>query len=184
MSQRKLLLHTCCAPCFTYVFDILKPDYHVLSYYFNPNVEPLAEYHKRLETLKNYCLTASSDFLAGNYNNSQWLPSVFDYRFLGEKSDRCVKCIEFRLNASFEKAAQLNIDTVGTTLSVSPHKDAEKINKIGLQLQKKYSIEFFVSDFKKNDGYSKSVGYSKQFGLYRQNYCGCSYSESERGVSS
>jgi predicted adenine nucleotide alpha hydrolase (AANH) superfamily ATPase len=182
MNQKKLLLHTCCAPCFTYVFDILKPNYDVLSYYFNPNIDPLPEYQKRLEVLKNYCSTVNASFLAGEYNYSQWLPNVFDYRFLGEKSQRCVKCIEFRLNASFEKAIQLNIDIVTTTLSVSPHKDADMINQIGKQLQEKYSIEFLESDFKKNGGYSKSIEYSKQFGLYRQNYCGCSYSKSERGA--
>ena len=176
MSQRKLLLNTCCAPCFTYVFDVLKPNYDVLSYYFNPNITPLEEYDKRLEALKNYCLSVNSNFLVGEYNNSQWLHSIFEYRFLGEKSEKCVKCIEFRLNASFEKAIELNIDIVGTTLSVSPHKDADMINELGLKLQKKYSVEFLVSDFKKNGGYSKSIEFSKQFGLYRQNYCGCTYS--------
>ena len=177
MNQRKLLLHTCCAPCFTYVFDVLKSNYDVLPYYFNPNIAPLEEYHKRLETLKNYCFSVNSNFLAGEYNHSLWLPNVFEYRFLGEKSERCVKCIEFRLIASFEKAIELNMDIVGTTLSVSPHKDADMINELGLKLQKKYSIEFLVSNFKKNGGYTKSIEFSKQFGLYRQKYCGCPYSE-------
>jgi len=179
-EPKKLLLHTCCAPCLTYVFDILKSDYDVLPYYFNPNIEPVEEYHKRLETLKNYCRTVSIDFITGDYDNSRWLANIFAYRSLGEKSQRCVECIKFRLNASFEKAMELNIDLVGTTLSVSPHKDADMINKIGLELSTLTPIGFLVSDFKKNGGYSKSVELSKQFGLYRQNYCGCSFSESEQ----
>ena len=183
MNQKKLLLHTCCGPCFTHVFDVLKSNYDVIVYYFNPNIEPLSEYHKRFEVLKSYCSIVNADFIEGEYNNSEWLTNIFDYRFLGEKSERCAKCIEFRLNASFEEAIQLNIDIVTTTLSVSPHKDSEMINKIGQELQEKYAIEFLVSDFKKNGGYAKSIEFSKQFGLYRQNYCGCSYSESERGSS-
>ncbi len=116
----------------------------------------------------------------GEYDISRWTDLIKQFRFFGERSIRCWKCYEFRLEEAFKVAKRRNIDIVTTTLTISPHKDAEKINSIGRQLSQKYEIEFMEADFKKKDGFKKTSKLSSEYGFYKQDYCGCVYSKLEK----
>ena len=150
------------------------------AFFYNPNIHPLPEYRKRLDELEGYAASTGFQMLFGDYDVREWVSLVKSQRFKGERSERCRRCIHLRLEKSFKKAMDLSIPMVGTTLTVSPHKDAEMINSIGRELSGLYGIEFLAADFKKNDGYRKSVEISRQHGFYRQNYCGCVYSLNPR----
>jgi predicted adenine nucleotide alpha hydrolase (AANH) superfamily ATPase len=180
----KLLLHSCCAPCFGYVYELLEPQYNITSFFYNPNIAPLNEYKKRFEELKKFCGIKKTKLFAGEYDPRRWTSLVKEHRFSGERSERCRLCIEIRLRKSFEFALANSINTVATTLSISPHKDAGMINSIGKKLSLEFGIEFLEADFKKNDGFKKSLELSKVYGFYRQNYCGCIYSKLERNKKS
>ncbi|MBN2039846.1 MAG: epoxyqueuosine reductase QueH [Spirochaetes bacterium] len=184
MSNKSLLLHCCCAPCFGYVYELLKTAFDVLPFFYNPNIAPKKEYKKRLIEIEKYCGKLGCKFYCSDYNVRDWVKVVKKYRFSGEKSERCWVCYEFRLRRSFEFAAEKRCDIVATTLSISPHKDAEKINGIGKKLENEFGIEFLEADFKKNDGFRKSIEISNAEGFYRQNYCGCIYSKLERDKNS
>ena len=138
------------------------------------------EYVKRHDELSGYAATADFQMISGDYDVREWISLVKPHRFKGERSERCRQCIHFRLERSFRKAVELSIPVVGTTLTVSPHKDATMINSLGRELADSYGIEFLESDFKKNDGYRKSVEISRHYGFYRQRYCGCVYSLNPR----
>lgn len=184
MSEKKLLLHTCCAPCFSYVYELLKPTYNVISFFYNPNIAPLNEYNKRYNELKNFCDEKRIELYSAEHEARRWTSLVKEHRFLGERSERCRICYEIRLKKTFEIAKKNKINAVATTLSISPHKDAIMINKIGKELSMDFGIEFLEADFKKNDGFKKSLELSKAYGFYRQNYCGCIYSKMERDKNS
>lgn len=176
MKKSDILLHTCCAPCVTHVHEVLAGSYRVVSYYYNPNIHPAGEYRKRLAELERYALEKDFSMLAGGYETRAWFDRVKAHRFEGERSQRCRLCISMRLERSFEKARDESIGVVGTTLTVSPHKDAAMINGLGRDLSRKFGIDFLEADFKKHDGYRRSVELARSHGLYRQNYCGCVYS--------
>lgn len=176
MKGKDILLHTCCAPCVSRVHEILGESFRVVSFYCNPNIHPRGEYEKRLSELSRFSREKGFTVIAGDYEVRAWTDRVKPHRFRGERSERCRQCIAFRLERSFEKARDLSIGTVATTLTISPHKDAGMINELGLDLSRKYGIDFHEADFKKNDGYRKSVELARRYGLYRQNYCGCVYS--------
>ncbi|HOO71117.1 MAG TPA: epoxyqueuosine reductase QueH [Spirochaetota bacterium] len=178
--MKSILVHTCCAPCGSAVFEFLESTFRVAAYYYNPNISPVNEYKRRRDELINYCEKVSVPLLEGSYDLKKWVGAVKDYRFLGERSVRCHACYRFRLEETFKKAVSDGFDAVTTVLTISPHKDAAVINKIGVELEKKYGIEFVVSDFKKNNGFKRSLELSKTHGFYRQNYCGCIYSLMER----
>lgn len=184
MNNKNLLLHSCCAPCFGYVYELLHDTYKITSFFYNPNIAPKSEYEKRYTELEKYCAILNCTLFDSDYNSKDWTKAVKDYRFSGEKSERCWICYEFRLRKTFETAGKNKFDIVATTLSISPHKDAEKINAIGEKLEKEFSIEFYKADFKKNDGFKKSLEISDKYGFYRQNYCGCIYSKLERDKNS
>ncbi|MFC1669279.1 epoxyqueuosine reductase QueH [Spirochaetota bacterium] len=179
--MKSLLLHTCCAPCTSYVYRLLSEDYNVTCFFYNPNIAPALEYNKRLDELLRYSKEAGFPVIAGDYDARQWTLSAKKYRHLGERSARCFECYRYRLEATFREAVMAGADIVTTSLSISPLKDAKMINKIGKELQEEFGIEFMEADFKKKDGYKKSVELSKSHGFYRQNYCGCIYSKMERG---
>ncbi len=177
--KKKLLLHSCCGPCSTSVIDKLKNDYDLTIFYYNPNIYPQEEYIKRLNEQKRYLSLSGQDIkvIDGEYLDNQ----LFYDRFLGyedcaEGGDRCKICIFLRLKKTAELAKSMGYSLFASTLSVSPHKNANLINEFGLKLQDEYDIEYLVSDFKKQDGYLNSIKLSKSYGLYRQNYCGCKYS--------
>ncbi len=184
MRSRSLLLHVCCAPCVCFVAEILKDNFDLSAFFYNPNIAPPKEHDKRLEELKKFSKETEIDLIIGRYDPLQWTLSVKHFRFAGERSERCRICYKFRLEETFKRAAQLRIGIVATTLSVSPHKDAYMINTAGEELADQYGIEFFKADFKKNDGCKRSVEISRQYGFYRQNYCGCIYSKMERNKNS
>ncbi len=182
--NQKILLHACCAPCISHVYESLKDMYQVHAYFFNPNIAPRNEYSKRLDELKRFAELKDFPLIEGEYTFRSWVKKVRDYRFYGERSRRCWHCYRIRLEETFRKAVSLDIDTVATVLSISPHKDAEMINSIGAELSEKYGVAFLEADFKKNDGFKKSVELSKKYRFYRQEYCGCIYSSLERNRDS
>lgn len=184
MNKPKLLLHTCCAPCLGYVYELLRPSYDITVFFYNPNIAPLSEYHKRLAELEKFCLANGYSFSAGDYNAKRWTGIVKNMRFLGERSERCRQCYQIRFEETFRFAMDNKFDAAASTLSISPHKDADMINSTGRKLSETYNIEFLEADFKKDNGFKKSVDISKAHGFYRQNYCGCIYSKMERNKNS
>lgn len=180
MSETSLLLHTCCAPCSCYVYELLYNSYNIVPFYYNPNISPQSEYLRRCKELEVFFSIKGLILQKGVYDINNWITDIKQYRFEGERSERCWKCYRIRLEGSFEFARKNNIEMVTSTLSISPHKDAIMINKIGKELEQKYQVEFLVANFKKRDGYRKSVELSKVYGFYRQDYCGCVYSKKEK----
>lgn len=179
-----LLLHTCCGPCLSHVHSVLSQQFTVHVFYYNPNISPQSEYKKRLSEVEQFSMQHSIPVTVGRYNQKEWFDAVKPYRFYGELSQRCYVCYEFRLEETFKVAREYNFDAVCTTLTVSPYKDAEKINEIGKNLSLQYNIPFIEADFKSNGGYQHSIEMSKQYGMYRQKYCGCVYSRLERKKTS
>lgn len=175
----RLLLHACCAPCLTSVYEIVKDNYHVTIYWFNPNIFPREEYDKRSSELLRYARDINvSVIIDDDYVNSfnNWTSTMFPFRDKPEGGIRCETCIGNRLDKTAKIAKNSDFDIFSTTLTVSPHKNSKMINDLGQFLSEKYKIPFLATDFKKNDGYLRSVRLSKEFGLYRQNYCGCEVS--------
>lgn len=187
-TKPTLLLHACCAPCSSYVLELLSRHFNITIFYYNPNIHPAAEYNRRLNELKNFLLQFpeavknSVTLVEAPYDpkdyfeatNAQNEPQL---AVEPEKGERCRRCYELRMKAAYEYAVQNNFDYFTTTLSISPHKDAEKINFIGYTLNKVNSTKYLPSDFKKNNGFKRSLELSKEFNLYRQDYCGCIYSK-------
>lgn len=179
---KSILLHSCCGPCSSYVIKELASYLNVTILYYNPNIEPLEEYEKRkneqIRLIKSYN-EEGIDVKILDYDQNDtpiFLETVKGLEEEREGGARCPKCFYLRLNKTAEEAIKNNFDFFGTTLTVSPHKNAEQINKIGLHIEKEKNIKFLVSDFKKREGYKKSIEYSKEFDLYRQDYCGCRFS--------
>lgn len=175
----KLLLHTCCAPCFSSVHETLKDRFDLMIFWFNPNIYPVSEYKKRLDEIIRYSkITQTKTIIDDDYKNSskKWDENIKEFAYEPEGGKRCKKCFEFRLKESARVAKNNNFDYFCTTLTVSPHKNAQIINKVGNNIMDQSGIAFFEADFKKNNGYERSVILSKQFNFYRQNYCGCKYS--------
>lgn len=181
-KRPKVLLHSCCAPCSSHVISLLKTYVDLTIFYSNDNIYPMEEYEKRLEEEIRFCKEFDStiEVISDPYQASDYSHAVKGYEALGEKTERCYKCYELRLEKTAKKAKELGFDYFTTTLSISPHKIAKWINEIGAQLENKYGIPFLYSDFKKEEGYKHSIELSKQYGLYRQDYCGCLYSKEER----
>lgn len=177
--KSKLLLQSCCGPCSSYVLTYLTKHFDIYVYYYNPNIYPEQEYFKRLDTQKQLLDELPHDNVVNlvdcNYDHDEFLSVAKGFENEKEGGARCAKCFMLRLEKTAQKAKQLGCDYFGTTLTVSPHKNAEVINNIGLQLQQKYGVKFLVSDFKKKEGYKQSIQLSKQYGLYRQEYCGCEF---------
>lgn len=172
----KLLLHSCCGPCSTTVLSFLESFFDIIVYYYNPNIEPVEEYEKRkneqIRFIKEFN-KPSITFLEGLYENDKFRECSNGLENELEGGARCVSCFKLRLEETALKAKELNCDYFGTTLTVSPHKNSKIINEIGKHLEEKYKIKFLYSDFKKKDGYKKSIILSKEYNLYRQDYCGC-----------
>ncbi len=174
--MKKILLHSCCAPCSVHVIQELIKEYKVTLFYFNPNIFPEEEYQKRLVEAKNYLEKNKVDLIVGEYNYDLWLEQIKGYENEPEKGKRCHICYRYRLKKTAQKAKELGFDTFCSTLSISPHKDAKMINKIGLELSKEYNISYLESDWKKQEGFKKACDISKEEGFYRQSYCGCEFS--------
>lgn len=175
----RLLLHSCCGPCSTTCLDFLKDYFDVTVFYYNPNIEPIEEYLKRKEEQIRYINELKSDykitFLDCDYENEIFTKKIKGLEEEKEGGARCAVCFRLRLEKTASKAKELTFDYFGTTLTVSPHKNSQVINCIGASLEEKYQIKYLYSDFKKQDGYKKSIEISKKYNLYRQDYCGCRY---------
>lgn len=174
-----LLLHSCCAPCSTQVIDFLYKYFYLTVFFYNPNIYPLDEYEKRknnqitlIEKLKSE--GKEIKYIDGDYDSDLFEQIAHGYENEKEGGERCSRCFELRLQKTAELANKLNFNFFSTTLTVSPHKNSELIKKIGRKFDDK--SKFFFYDFKKKDGYKKSIEFSKKYNLYRQNYCGCRYS--------
>ena len=179
----KLLLHICCAGCGAYVSRLLKQGFNVTLYFYNPNIYPESEYKKRMEEVKNIAKKFGLNLIVGEYNHKKWLELIKGHEHDLERGERCLICYGDRLKSAVRVAKDpaksgtgKKFDYWTTTLTVSPHKDARAISRIGQELAKKYNVKFLDKDFKKQDGFKKSVELSKELGLYRQDYCGCEYS--------
>lgn len=176
----KLLLHSCCGPCSSYVISFLSNYFDITIVYYNPNIEPKSEYEHRkreqLRLIKEIKTKNKLDFIDSDYDNNLYREFIKGLETEPEGGKRCIKCFQLRLDYTASLAHKLNYDYFGTTLSVSPYKNALILNNLGNALEKKYHVKWLVSDFKKRDGYKKSIELSKEYNLYRQHYCGCLFS--------
>ncbi len=178
-NKPKLLLHACCAPCSTHVLEYLNTYFDITIYFYNPNIDTIEEYNKRLNELKRLINTVFPNvkLLEGKYSQEEFFNKIKGLENELEGGLRCSKCYQLRLEETAKKAKELNFDYFATTLTVSPYKNAKVINEIGYILEKQYGIFYLLSDFKKKEGYKKSIKLSKKYNLYRQNYCGCLFSK-------
>lgn len=180
-KKPSLLLHACCAPCSSYVLEYLNSVFDITLFFYNPNIFPEEEYVFRANELKRL---VSEMGLIGSVNTviCDFDPVPFEEiakgrESLPERSDRCTECYRLRLEKTYEYARNKNFDYFSTTLSISPHKDAERLNAIGSGLAAEEGPMWLYSDFKKKNGYKRSIELSEKYSLYRQNYCGCIYSK-------
>lgn len=182
-----LLLHSCCAPCSSYVLSVLLNHFDITILYYNPNITDEQEYLKRLNEQKRFIeminhgeteFTPKSPIklIEIGFGKAEWEDKIKGLENEKEGGARCYPCYALRLEKTVELAHQKKFDYFGPTLSVSPYKNSTWLNEIGEILESKYGVKYLYSDFKKNNGYLKSIEYSKRYGLYRQNYCGCIYS--------
>ena len=182
-ERPRLLLQSCCGPCSSYVLEALTPFFRVTVLYYNPNIQPRAEYDLRLENQRKIIAALPTptevDILECDYDGEKYDAAVKGLESEPEGGARCTVCFRLRLEETAKRASELGYDWFCTTLTVSPHKDAERLNQIGKALGERYGVPFLPSDFKKRDGYKRSIQLSKEYGLYRQDYCGCLYSKSE-----
>ena len=175
-----LLLQCCCAPCSSAVLERLKEHFDLKLYFYNPNIYPEEEYYKRLAQLEK--LLEKTEYPNGietvraRYNQEEFFDAVKGFENEKEGGKRCTQCFILRLEETAEKAKEIGADYFCTTLTVSPHKNAELLNQIGIKTGEKYGVKFLQSDFKKKEGYKRSTELSKEYDLYRQNYCGCKFS--------
>ncbi len=180
-----LLLHVCCAPCSSYVLEYLVPFFSITVYYYNPNITPESEYQKRISELSRLIREAghedSISFLEGPYEPSVFFDMARGMEDLPEGGQRCYHCYELRMRKAAQAALDIRADYFTTTLSISPHKNAGWINEIGERLADEYGLAHLPSDFKKRNGYLRSIELSRQYDLYRQNYCGCIFSKNQAG---
>ncbi len=175
-----LLIHSCCAPCSSYVLEYLSQYFKITLFYYNPNIYPESEYTKRSleqqKLIQDMEFRHPVSFVAGKYEKERFHAMAEGMENLKEGGARCMKCYELRLSEAARQAAAGGFDFFTTTLSISPMKNAQKLNEIGIRVGKEYGVEYLVSDFKKKNGYKRSIALSKEYGLYRQDYCGCEFS--------
>jgi len=182
-NKPKLLLHSCCAPCSSYCLIYLSEYFDIIDFYYNPNMDSLDEHDKRAEELIRFIKEINSEnaskiqFVEGNYEPERFYAMAKGLEGLPEGGERCFKCYRLRMEEAAKFAKELGADYFTTTLSISPLKRADKINEIGEELEGIYGVKHLPSDFKKKEGYKKSVELSKKYDLYRQNYCGCVFSK-------
>ncbi len=182
----RLLLHSCCAPCSSYVLEYLSDHFEITDQFYNPNIYPEQEFRYRSDELKR--LIEEMDFkhpvgfIEEPYDSGAFYGAVKGLEDIPEGGERCFACYELRMRKAAEKAKEGGYDYFTTTLSISPLKNAQKINEIGQKLEAEYGVRHLPSDFKKKNGYKRSTELSAQYGLYRQDYCGCVFSRQERAL--
>lgn len=177
----KLLLHSCCAPCSSYVLEYLSEFFEITIFYYNPNISPYEEFQKRIEEQKRLIEELPTknkiNFIEGNYDNNIYEEIIKGLEQEKEGGSRCHLCYRLRLEETAKLAREKGFDYFTTTLSISPYKNSKVLNEIGEELGNKYNINYLYADFKKKDGYKRSIELSKIYNLYRQDYCGCKYSK-------
>ena len=180
-GKPKLLLHACCAPCSSYVISYLADYFDITILYYNPNIDTEEEFNYRLSELerfvKEYQTKNPVKVINLGYLKEEYEAIAKGLENEPEKGKRCLKCYRLRLEKSFQYAKENNFDYITTTLTLSPHKNSKVINEIGHELEDEYRFPYLYSDFKKKDGYKKSILLSHEYNLYRQDYCGCKYSK-------
>lgn len=187
-SAKRLFLHSCCAPCSSYVLEYLCCYFSITVFYYNPNISASGEYQKRVEEQKRLIDAYNGEmeagarrgypigFVEGDYEPRKFYEAAKGYEDCAEGGERCFRCFDLRLRETARRAGEAGFDFFCTTLTISPLKNAQKLNEIGMELSAEYGVPWLPSDFKKRNGYQRSVELSAEYGLYRQNYCGCGYS--------
>ncbi len=187
-----LLMHSCCAPCSSYCLEYLSQYFHITDFYYNPNIQPEEEYLMRVREQERFISEFNAkvidagagdgnvrypiSFIEGIYDPERWCDAVKGLESEPEGGERCTVCFRVRLRETARLAAEKGFDYFTTTLTLSPLKDAKRLNTIGEEAGEEFGVKFLNSDFKKRDGYKRSLELSREYGLYRQNYCGCIYS--------
>ena len=175
-----LLLHACCAPCSSYCLEYLTNYFHITIFYYNPNITFKDEFDKRVNELSRLLTELSCkypvDLIVGEYHPEEFIAAVKGMETLPEGGERCYHCYELRLRETAKLCREQGFDYYTTTLSISPHKRADWLNEIGGRLADEYDLNYLYSDFKKRNGYKRSIELSQEYHLYRQDYCGCVYS--------
>ena len=208
MTKPRLLIHACCGPCSSSVLEQLQETYDITLYFYNPNIYPQTEYERRKDELLAFIekynntveVITEKEYNSEEFYDATGVKKELHLQTEGERGERCRRCYLFRIKKAYDYAIEHGFDYVTTTLSISPHKDAQKINEIGCELEKKVlasershqnqkslkqqAPKFLYADFKKNNGYLRSIQISKEYNLYRQEYCGCEYSIRTRAKSS
>jgi predicted adenine nucleotide alpha hydrolase (AANH) superfamily ATPase len=172
-DKPKLLLHICCAPCATHVVEALRKDHQVIGFFYNPNIQPAKEYYRRLSETRRLFRSLGIELIEGEYEESRWWKEISGFEKEPEGGRRCPLCYRLRLGETARLAKETGISHFATTLTISPHKKAGVINPIGEEVGKSYKVSFFSADFKKKNGFKKTLTLSKKHNLYRQDYCGC-----------
>ena len=179
-----LLLHSCCAPCSSYVLECLSDYFKITVLYYNPNIYPDEEYFKRVKEQQQFIERFPAKnpicFVEGDFEKERFYEMAKGLEEIPEGGERCFRCYELRLREAAIYAQEQGLDYFTTTLSISPLKNAGKLNEIGLALAEEYGVKYLVSDFKKKNGYKRSVELSHEYGMYRQEYCGCVFSMRQR----
>lgn len=179
-TRPKLLLHTCCAPCSTHTIDVLKDYFDITIFYSNSNIYPESEFEKRLNEQIEYAKKFNISVIEDAYDAKEYYETIKGHELDGEKSERCYLCYKMRLMHTALKARELGFDYFTTSLSISPYKVTRWINEIGYNLESEYQVKYLYSDFKKEEGYKESIRLSLENNMYRQDYCGCVFSQNER----
>jgi hypothetical protein len=179
-----LLLHSCCAPCSSYVLEYLSQYFKITIFFYNPNIYPMEEYTRRVAEQKGLIsemkVKNEIRFIEGKYDTESFYKLTKGLEEEKEGGVRCFNCYELRLNEAAIMAKEKGYDYFTTTLSISPHKNSAKLNEIGKSLSEEHDVKYLYSDFKKKEGYKRSIELSKQYKLYRQDYCGCVFYKNER----
>ena len=185
-KRPRLLLHACCAPCSSYVLEYLYSYMDITILFYNPNISPKSEFDYRLQELSRLIDQTDKEItvIKPPYEPDLFLQMSKGLENLPEGDKRCYLCYELRLKEAAKTAAEKGFDFFTTTLSISPHKNADWINEIGKNLEAEYGVSYLYADFKKKNGYKRSIELSKQYNLYRQDYCGCIYSKAARQADS
>lgn len=182
-NKKTLLLHACCAPCSSAVLERIAEYFDITILYYNPNITEKEEYEKRLQELEKFVNEINLDnikVMPGRYQPEEFFEMSKGLEQEKERGKRCYQCYRLRLEETAKIAEQQNFDFFTTTLSISPYKNSKWLNEIGADLDKKYQSTYLYADFKKKNGYKRSIELSKQYNLYRQDYCGCIYSKKEK----
>ncbi|KRO16057.1 epoxyqueuosine reductase QueH [Lacticaseibacillus saniviri] len=187
-KRPRILLHSCCAPCSTYTLEYLTAFADVTVYYDNPNIHPRMEYERRKHVQQQFITDFNAKtgnhvtFIAADYQPSEWINAVKGLTNEPEGGARCTVCYTFRLDRVADKAKEWHFDYFASALTISPHKNAQLINELGMEIQYLYNVDYLPSDFKKRGGYKRSVEMSEEYNVYRQCYCGCLFAAKLQGV--